>query len=152
MNIDITNGINTSATQAWQVFGQGFGEWADWADGIQASSLDGPLTQGVTRTNDTTSLGVVTQKLTQFDENRRSLTYVFTSGLPPFLTAIRNEWTIEDLGADRSQIVGHASFDLAWWALPLTPLLKLKMGGALRGFAAEFAAHVEPNGPANDAN
>jgi hypothetical protein len=142
MNIDVANGINASAAQAWQVLGEGFGDWADWSGGIKKSTLNGPLAQGVTRTNDTDALGVVTQELTHFDREARSLTYEFTSGLPPFLRAIRNEWTIEEDGTDRCRIVGHATFEIAWWALPMTPLLKMKMSGSLRGFGAELESHI----------
>lgn len=143
MNIETISGIDASASQAWSVFGDGFGDWAQWSGGIEKSTLGGPLAEGVMRTNDTRALGVVTQELTHFDAGSRSLTYEFKSGLPAFLRGARNEWIIEDLGSDCSRIVGHASFDVAWWARPLTPLLRRKMAASLQGFAAEFAAHVK---------
>ena len=131
-----------SAASAWQVFGEGFADWASWSDGITSSVLDRPVCQGAIRTNDTPILGVVTQELTEFDREGRSLTYEMRSGLPAPIKAVKNRWTIEPVGDDRCKLSGVAEFTLACWAVPLTPVLRKKMTGALKTQAEDFNRHV----------
>jgi hypothetical protein len=142
LHVDTDLELDAPAAQAWQVFGEGFGTWAEWSDGIMSSELDGPVGQGAQRTNHTKSLGVVQQELTEFDRASRALTYAFVSGMPAVLRGASNRWVIEEVGPDRSRLRGQATFQLAWWAVPLSPLLRRKMSGALVGFATEFAERL----------
>ena len=142
-NVQTVVELDASATAAWAVFGEQFADWSLWADGITASSLDRPVAQGAMRTNETTSLGRVTQELTEFDRAGRALTYEMREGMPGLFKGIANRWTIEPLGANRCRINGEATFGLAWWATPLKPLLRKKMTGALEGFANDFGARVK---------
>ena len=142
MSVHTTVEVNASAAAAWDVFGEGFGGWAKWSDGIASSTLAGPLAQGVIRTNEVPGFGTVTQELTRFDAATRSLTYVMRSGMPAPLVAVENAWTIEALGDDRCRLSGDASFVLTWWARLLTPLLRRKMTTSLQGFADGFAQHL----------
>jgi len=142
LQIETTSEIDATAASAWNVFGEGFGEWADWADGITSSKLDGPVKQGAIRTNDAVGFGILTQELTRFDRQARELTYEIRTGMPAVIKGARNRWIIEDTGDGRSRITGNATFELAWWALPLSPLLRRKMTGSLESFTAEFAAHA----------
>jgi len=143
MTVHTSVELDTPATAAWAVFGEQFGEWAQWSDGIASSSLNGPLARGVMRTNDVPGFGVVTQELTRFDRGTRSLTYEMRSGMPAVLVAVGNAWTIEPLGADRCRLSGDASFGLAWWARPLKPLLRRKMTASLQSFADGFADRMK---------
>ena len=88
------------------------------------------------------SLSVVTQELTQFDRERRSLTYEMRSGMPPPIRGVRNTWTIESVDNERCKLIGVAEFQLAWWAVPLTPVLRKKMTGALLVQAKDFEKQV----------
>ncbi len=141
-NVHTVVELDASASAAWHIFGEKFADWSQWADGITASSLDRPVAQGAMRTNETTSLGRVTQELTEFDPGARALTYEMREGMPGLFKGIANRWTIEPLGADRCRISGEATFGLAWWATPLKPLLRKKMTVALEGFASDFEARI----------
>ncbi len=142
LNIDTTIDLEASASEAWKVFGEGFGTWDTWSDGIVSSSLNGPVAQGVTRTNDAKGFGMMSQELTEYDPDARALTYEIRTGMPAVIRTVRNAWTIEELGENRSRIVGRARFELTWWAIPLTPLLRKKMAGSLGTFAGELASHL----------
>ncbi len=125
-----------SAAEAWALFGEGFGSWADWAPGIESSTLGGPLAQGVVRVNQTASLGTVRQELVVFDREGRTLAYEMASNLPPFFSKARNDWTIEEVGPESSRLRGEALFVLAADAEPMRPKLQGKMGMALETFAS----------------
>ena len=66
-------GPASTAAASWEVFGADFGGWAAWTTGVTKSDLNGPVAVGVKRTNET-SVGVLMQVLTRFDEETRSLT------------------------------------------------------------------------------
>ena len=143
MNIRTTVDIAASAADAWRLLGEGFGDWAQWAPGIDASALEGPLSEGVVRVNRTASLGTVRQELVRFDRETRALAYEVRGGLPPFLTTMRNDWVIEALGADRCRLDGDARFQLTEAAVAMRPKLEGKMGMVLAAFAEAARSQLE---------
>jgi len=143
LTIHTTIDIHASAAAAWRLFGEGFGDWAAWAPGIDKSTLEGPLAQGVFRTNEAPSLGTVRQELVRYEPAARALAYEMREGLPPFLTGLRNDWVIEELADGRSRLTGEALFRLTEQAAPMAPKLEAQMGGVLQGFAAAFRAAME---------
>lgn len=143
MTIRTTVEINATATEAWALFGEGFGTWADWAPGIDKSTLQGPLAKGVLRINETPSLGTVTQELVHFEPAERSLSYEVRAGLPPFLDGMRNDWLIEPLGGGRSRLNGVALFQVKDAAAPKKPQLEVKMAQVLESFAANVRDTLE---------
>ncbi len=137
--IHTTIDIDAPAEAAWSVFGEGFGAWADWAPGIDRSSLEGPLAEGVLRTNETPSLGTVQQELVRFDPAKRALAYEMRpETLPPLFTRLRNDWVIEGLGSERCRLRGEALFVLAESATPMRDKIEGKMGMTLEVFANAF--------------
>ena len=143
LTITTTTDINASAADAWKVFGEGFGNWADWAPGIEESELQGPLAQGAIRVNKAPSLGTVTQELVRFDADERALAYEMREGLPPFLEQLRNDWVIEDLEDGRSRLKGTALFGLRDAAAEKKGGIEKQMSQVLDGFAAAFQAHLQ---------
>ena len=127
--------LPANAATAWEVFGEGFANWADWAPGIDQSTLEGPLSEGVVRVNQTPSLGTVRQVLVRLDRSARALAYEMLPELPPPFTAIRNDWVIEEDGAGRSRLVGEATFEIQEQAAPMQDKLAGKMGTTLEVFA-----------------
>ena len=120
----------------------------EWSDAIVKSSMDRPLGEGAIRTCDLKAFGPIpagkiTEELTQFDRASRSLTYVVRSGVPGFMRFVENAWTIEALDDNRSRITSRATFRLAWWMLPLSPVLRIQLGRGLNSFVAELEKTVE---------
>ena len=140
--INTTIDIEASAADAWTVFGEGFGDWADWSPGIDSSTLKGPLAQGVTRVNETPSLGTVEQELVRYDPEQRALAYEMRT-LPPMFTGLRNDWFIDELGPDRCRLRGEAVFVLSSQAEPMRDKLEGKMGVTLEVFIKAFADRVQ---------
>ena len=135
--------INASADTAWQVFGEDFEGISKWLDAIISSSLDGDLAAGVTRTCTFPKDLVIKEKLTRFDPKTRSLSYAILSGLPVFMHKVDNAWTIENIGNNRSRATSVVTAKLAWYAIPLVPLVKIGLGKTLKGALAQLATAVE---------
>lgn len=134
--------LPTDAATAWEVFGEGFADWASWAPGIDRSTLEGPLSEGVIRVNETPSLGTVRQSLARFDRAARTLAYEMLPELPPPFVAIRNDWVIEEDGSGQSKLVGEATFEIADEAAPMQDKLAGKMGTTLEVFANSFVERL----------
>lgn len=130
--------LDVPAAAAWKLFGEGFGDWADWAPGIDSSTLQGALAQGVVRVNETPSLGTVRQELARFDPDARALAYEMTDNLPPVFSRLRNDWVIEEVDAGTSRLRGEALFVLNEQAVPMQDKLRGKMGMTLQVFANAF--------------
>ncbi|MFT5432985.1 MAG: hypothetical protein ACI9OJ_003690 [Myxococcota bacterium] len=138
-NID----IDSTAAEAWSLFGEGFADWATWAPGIDHSALEGPLAQHVVRVNQTTTLGTVRQELVRFDRDERALAYEMTDNLPSFFTRVRNDWVIVPLAPNRCRLKGEAIFVLTDEAEPMRPKLQGKMGMAMEVFAKAFSEQLQ---------
>ena len=118
-SIDIDAPVNIT----WQILGEEFGEVSSWAEPVEASSLDGPLDQGVTRTCTIKAVGPfpagkMTETLSEFNREEKVLTYVVETGGPPFLTHLQNRWVLEPRDATSSILNSTITFRLKWWALP----------------------------------
>jgi len=135
--------LNATAAEAWSLLGEGFGDWDAWAPGIESSTLEGPLAEGVTRVNETPSLGTVRQELVLFDRERRALAYEMRSNLPPFFSRVRNDWTIEEVEPGRSRLLGEALFALKDEAAPMRDKLEGKMSVVLEVFAVALRDQVQ---------
>lgn len=146
MTIRTSVDIAATADATWRLFGEGFGEWATWAPGIDKSTLQGPLAQGVLRVNETPSLGTVTQELVRYEPKARALAYQVREGLPPFLDAMRNDWTIEPLEGSRCRLRGVAVFGLKDAMAPKKPQIEMKMTQVLDGFAAAVRDTAQARG------
>ena len=134
--------IDATASAAWAVLGEGFGSWADWAPGIDKSTLRGPLAQGVMRTNETPSLGTVEQELVVYEPDKRALAYEMRT-LPPMFVQLRNDWFIDELEGGRCRLRGEAVFGLAEQAEPMRDKLQGKMGMTLEVFIKAFRDHLQ---------
>ena len=143
MNIRTSVEINANAAQAWALLGEGFGEWASWAPGIDTSTLKGALAQGVIRVNETPSLGTVEQELVVFDRDAKALAYEMVSGLPPMFSRLRNDWTIEEVAPGRCRLDGDALFEIREQAAAMKPQLEGKMGMVLEVFAQSVRKQLE---------
>lgn len=143
MKIKTTIEINAPASAVWDVFGERFADVYKWAESILKSSIDGPLDRGVVRTCDVKGLGPITEELTHFDRESHSLTYSVTSGAPNLMKSIENAWSIESQGDNRSKVTSQATFELKWWAFPLSPLMRISLSRTLRAFTEQLKQHVE---------
>ena len=142
LTIRTTVDVHATASEAWSLLGEGFGDWANWAPGIEQSTLQGPLQAGVLRVNKAPSLGTVTQELVVYEPAKRELAYEMREGLPPFLEKLRNDWVVEEVEG-KARLRGVAVFGLRDAAAPKRPEIEAKMSAVLDGFAAAFKTALE---------
>ena len=148
--MDIINKFDIDApiNAAWQLLGEEFGEVSGWADPVTASSLDGPLGEGVTRTCDIKAIGPiaageVTETLSEFSRQKKVLTYVIETGRPPFLTHMQNRWTLEGRDATSSIANSTVSYRLTWWAMPFAPVIAIMLKKTIKPLLAQFRDAVQ---------
>lgn len=146
LTIRTTVNINASAEDAWRLLGEGFGDWAAWAPGIESSTLQGLLAEGVLRVNETPSLGTVTQKLVRFEPKAQALAYDMQAGLPPFLSSLRNDWEIEAVEAGGCRVLGVAQFVIADAAAPKKPQIEQQMTQVLEAFGNAIRSTLDGEG------
>ena len=147
MDIINTFDIDAPVNAAWQLLGEEFGD-VSWADPVIASSLDGPLAQGVTRICNVKAIGPipageVTETLSEFNRQKKVLTYVIETGRPPFLTHMQNRWTLEGRDATSSIANSTLSYRLTWWAMPFAPLISIMLKKAIKPLLAQFRDAVQ---------
>jgi hypothetical protein len=113
--------IDAPADQVWEVIGPGFARIGDWATSIPASAAIPVLAaaaaspaaarapvMGRTCRTGTRLVPDITEMLTGYDKQRRTLTYQ-AAGLPAFITTARSSWTITPAGEAtcRVTVTGH---------------------------------------------
>jgi hypothetical protein len=113
--------IDAPAWQVWQVIGPGFARIGDWATAIPASAavpVTAPAAPSAAAASTpvmgracSTGIGLVpsiTETLTSYDEQRRTLSYK-AAGLPAFITTARSTWTVSQTGERtcRVTVTGH---------------------------------------------
>ena len=58
-----------------------------------------------------------------------------------------NRWSVEAVSPRRRVVRSHATLELAWWAVPMVPLLRLGLRGPMRQLAEELRYRVENGRP-----
>jgi hypothetical protein len=114
--------IDAPAGQVWQVIGPGFARIGDWATTIPASAAipaSAPAAAtpvayrapvlGRTCRAGTRLVPDITETLTDYDEDRRTLTYQ-AGGLPAFITSARSTWTVTPAGEAACQVTVTGRF------------------------------------------
>lgn len=148
MKIQTIGTIDAPAPAVWQVLGEQFGEVSKWADAIIASSVDRPLGQGAVRTCDLKATGPlpagqITEELTHFNSGAQSMTYVVRSGVPGFMRHLENAWTVKATDDGRSMVTSEVTLRVAWYMLPMTPVIRNQLGGTLQSFIGQLKKTVE---------
>ncbi|MFT5629192.1 MAG: hypothetical protein ACI9HB_000352 [Gammaproteobacteria bacterium] len=142
MKIIIQKDLSVNADDVWHLLAERFADIALWTDGVVKSSLDSPMALGTIRTCDlkTTSAasGTVQERVTKFDKKTHALSYLIISGLPGFMRRVENNWTMTQLSAGRSRITSTITIKLAWWMLPMAPIIKRQFTKLLSGFMLDI--------------
>jgi hypothetical protein len=150
MEIRTTVSLPVSPQRAWVALADRFGDIASWASSVTASSLDGPVAIGVTRTCEIAGFGpfgagAVRERLVELDPSSRCLTYEVSAGLPGMLESARNRWRIEASPIDPGACVvhSHATLELRRALRWLAPMLRWQLRGRVRRALEEFAHFAE---------
>lgn len=142
--------INAPASSVWAIFGERFGNVADWSESIVKSSVDGEIGVGAVRTCELKQLGPVggfiVERLTKFDHLGRHLAFDVIEGRPGMIKYFNSDWRFEDAGRNQTRAISTITLKMAWWALPMAPMIKGQFRKILKGFMKEMevAGNNEP--------
>jgi len=110
--------IDAPADTVWQVVAGRFDRIGEWAAAIPASvfatadtdvDVGAPVAARVCETG-IGALPRVTETIVGFDAANQTLTYQASKGMPAFVTAARNTWTVTALSARQCQVDIAAEF------------------------------------------
>jgi hypothetical protein len=140
--------INAPAEDAWVVVGERFGEIGEWASAITESVMDGPPAVGQVRTCQVAGFGpiaagVITERLTGFDPEARSVSYEAAAGMPWFIAGAVSRWSVHAGPGGACMVRIHATLTLRRAARPLSPGLRWRMRADTRRVLAELRLRVE---------
>lgn len=124
--------VNAPAAAAWAVLGERFGQIAEWAVPITASSMEGEPRIGAVRTCHIARFGPVApgaikERLIAFDAQARSFAYEAVEGMPRFIARAVNRWSVHARDEKSCIVRTHATLELRGAAVLLGRLLKWKM-------------------------
>ncbi len=145
--------VEASAARTWTVVGEEFADIGHWASAVNHSYLDSSqVGVGVSRTcqlprGDLLAAPETVERLTVYLPEKMTLAYQVTSGLASFIRRAQNTWTIQPLDKERTTIRTQVEMKLAWWSLPLQPLLLIGLHFTAKSFLEELAYYVERGEP-----
>lgn len=106
-----TTTVSVDAKTAWKVVAEDFLEISQWARGVKSSQANGATPDGINgspyggRICDVAGIGRTEERITAYDADTRSLTYLITAeGLPSFVAEMSNTWTVTPNPAGGSNV------------------------------------------------
>lgn len=105
--------VDVAADLVWNILANRFDRIGQWATAIPASAPAATATALIdvgapipARVCDTgiRPIPQVTETIIAFDPGARTLTYQATAGMPNFVTAARNTWTVTELDLQRCRV------------------------------------------------
>jgi len=117
-NVEKEMTINVPASELWEMVGPGFVEvykWAsnvDHAEGKGMSSFEGAVCSERFCDVNVKGFSKISEKLTNYNQDKMNLAYVVNTGMPGFITHAENDWTVVPIDANRSKLVMKANFKM----------------------------------------
>lgn len=146
MEIERTITLNAPSDQVWDLLANRFHEVGDWASIINKSDALSTQTgtAGVADRVCDTPDGIFKEQVTNFDEQRRTFSYLAYEGLPGFVREGGNTWTVRELSGGKSEVHMKMRFDLNPVANALMGwMLKRQMSKAADGVVDDLKVFAE---------
>ena len=150
MEIRTSFTVNKPADQVWDVLGNDFGGAAKWATGLYHSEEYGaPQLAGASCNNRAcdTDFGKIKEVVRVFDAKNYHLAYSVIEGFPGFVKSGTNNWRLTPQG-DKTKVDIHFVGELQGvMGFIMKPMMKMKLGGALKQAGQDFKHYVETGQP-----
>ncbi|MEM9488918.1 MAG: SRPBCC family protein [Myxococcota bacterium] len=146
MEIERSFTIAAAPDHVWDILGKRFHEVATWASSIDTSSAldNASRSSGVNDRMCKTAQGVFKEKVTLFDEERRTLAYAVYEGLPGFVREGGNTWWITSLAPRHTEVRFRMKFELSPIAnFFMGWMLKRQMGRVADEVATDLKIYAE---------
>lgn len=153
MLITATVHIGSSADAVWELIGPGFADVGEWVTAIPASTATGPPRPdgapcgGRVCTVAASGFDTITEELTDYDADRRSLTYRATRGMPSAVREASNTWQVhpETATSRRFSMTAEITFSPAGRLLAPALVAYLRVIG--RRTARDLQVYAEAGEP-----
>jgi hypothetical protein len=144
--------VNASATDAWTLLADGFGDIGAWTTALDGSYLVGDRVEiGAERhcevSGPISGDGLTLERVTAFDPDTMTYTYEAVRGLPGFIRSARNTLSVSPLAGGRCSIQADGHIAMRWWLVPLSPVAALALGSAYRKFFVDLRYRLELGAP-----
>ena len=142
--------IDASVDDVWKVLADGFLDISRWAGDVTASGPNPNTPDGFQgsphggRVCEVDGVGSTDERIVAFDADAHSLSYtVQASGLPFFVSGLRNTWSVRPDGLDKSvvDVEFRASTKGIIGALGSLPLGRM-LGKATVGLPRDLRTHI----------
>jgi hypothetical protein len=148
MKITTVMNIQAPAADVWDVVGVRFATISEWVGAILDSRMEGPPREGAIRHCDLAAFGpmpatTLREELTLFDPGERALAYSVLDGMPGMVRTASNHWTIRATGPRSCVVQSVATIEVAWWALPMVPMMRRQTARDLKRALEQLRDHVE---------
>jgi hypothetical protein len=154
--MDIRNEIyiDAPARRVWSAVGDRFMHIGEWAAPIASSCPVGRADPAVGTIRSCTTVafgpfepGMVEERLTRFDCEQMTLEYEAFDGMPNFIAAAANRWSVAQVDGGRSLVRMHATLTLRGPARLLACVIKWQLQSAGARVAEELRHFVETGQP-----
>lgn len=103
MQVTSSTPINAPAERVWQIIGPGFARIAEWASEVPSSAptdtgVEGDVPEGRVCAVRAAGFDEIVEVLTAYDDERRTLTYLATHGMPRGVRRATNTWSVTPAG------------------------------------------------------
>ncbi|MEP3478724.1 MAG: SRPBCC family protein [Fuerstiella sp.] len=143
MRIKLAITVMVPADQAWQLIGDEFHAIGNWVSAIEASEADSKPSIGTVRTCHLAGGKRATERVTQYSNDAKTLSYVATSGIPFWMLEATNHWTVQPINSECCRISIEPTIFLVWWVQPITPLLRFGVSRMINQTAEELKYGLE---------
>lgn len=152
MKIQRSMDVNAPATDAWALLADGFGDIGEWTSVVDSSRLVGDRVEvGAVRhcrvSGPGSGDGLAVERITAFEPDSMTYTYEAVDGLPGLVRSARGTLSIAPLAGDRCRVRADGRIVLPWWLSPLSPVVSLTMGSAIRKFFRDLQYRLEHGAP-----
>jgi len=148
--------VNAPAEKVWQIVAHDFEHIGQWASAIPTSfvntnapAVDGAAVGGRVCTNSVAGFDDIHETFTYYDEAAMKFGYAATDGLPGFMEAAENNWSVKPVNANKCTVEARGEVDVkAFPGLFMFPFLKWQMGRIGKQTMEElkyFAEHGQPH-------
>lgn len=145
MNVIREVTINASAEKLWRILGEDYDKVGEWTSEVPISSPNPDLPAGQGRVCTTDGFGDAKETITEFDEQRRALSYVAEiEKMPFFVKQMGNSWRVEPKGNNRAVVHMHMQGKLLpIFAQLMGPVMKRKLAKSADTLLEELKYYAE---------
>lgn len=141
--------IDKNISEAWNVLGPQFTDAYKWASPVNHSKGQNANNEGFCDERAcSTSMGKLREKILNYSEEKHSLTYQISEGMPSMVSFASNTWTLSSKGANQSQLDMTINVDVkGFMGKLMAPMMKMQLSKMGQVLVEDFKYYVETQKP-----